>query len=179
MTSLQQLKSTEDSSSPFVDGYLLYLLAAASHALSSEFHVEVKAQGVKIQTWRVLACLIDRPGLMLTELAQFVLLEQSHLTKIIDQLQSGGLVDKQHDTADRRKIKIYITDSGRELVEPLIPSAKIHEQRATAILSRTEEKNLKTILHKLIRQQRQTANTSGVEQGLQLESVGGKTSGQT
>lgn len=177
MTSIQQLKLTEDSSSPFVDNYLLYLLASASHALSSEFHAEVKAQGVKVQTWRVLACLIDRPGLMLTELAQFVLLEQSHLTKIIDQLQSGGLVEKQHDTADRRKIQIYITDRGRELVEPLISSAKSHEQQATAILSRDEEKTLKTILHKLIRQKRQAGNTSAPEEGLQLESVGGKTSG--
>lgn len=179
MTSLRQLKLTEDSASPFVDGYLLYLLAAASHALSSEFHVEVKAQGVKVQTWRVLACLIDRPGLMLTELAQFVLLEQSHLTKIIDQLQSSGLVEKQHNTTDRRKIKIYITDRGRKLVEPLIPSAKSHEQQATAILSREEEKNLKTILHKLIRQQHQAGNTAVAEEGLQLESVGGKTNEQT
>ncbi len=171
MTSLQQLKSTEDSGAPFVDGYLLYLLAAASHALSSEFHVEVKAQGVKVQTWRVLACLIDRPGLMLTELAQFVLLEQSHLTKIIDQLQADGLVDKQHDTADRRKIKIYITDRGRELVEPLIPRAKSHAQRATAILTRNEEKNLKSILHKLIRQQHQAGSPSDTKERPQLESV--------
>ncbi|WP_282605157.1 MarR family winged helix-turn-helix transcriptional regulator [Pelagibius sp. Alg239-R121] len=160
MTSLRQIKLTEDDASPFVDGYLLYLLAATSHALSSKFHLQVKAQGVKVQNWRVLACLIDRPGLMLTELAQFVLLEQSHLTKIIDQLQADGLVEKHLDTADRRKIQIYITDRGRELVEPLIAAAKTHEQQATAILSRDEEKSLKTILHKLIREQRETGNHS-------------------
>ncbi len=179
MTSLQQLKLTEDSAAPFVDGYLLYLLAAASHALSSQFHTEVKAQGVKVQTWRVLACLIDRPGLMLTELAQFVLLEQSHLTKIIDQLQISGLVDKQHDTTDRRKIKIYITDRGRELVAPLITTAKSHEREATEILTRAEEKNLKAILHKLIRQQRQAGRRSDPKEGRQLEPIGARSERET
>lgn len=153
MTSLRQIKLTEDDVSPFVDSYLLYLLAAASHALSSQFHRQVKTSGVKVQTWRVLACLIDRPGLMLTELAQFVLLEQSHLTKIIDQLQAAGLVEKRHDTADRRRIQIYITNAGRNLVVPLIGAAKTHEQQATAVLTGEEEKDLKAILHKLIRAQ--------------------------
>lgn len=174
MTSLSQLKLTEDASSPFVDDYLLYLLAAASHALSSQFHREVKARGVKVQTWRVLACLIDRPGLMLTELAQFVLLEQSHLTKIIDQLQTSGLVEKQHDTRDRRKIKIYITDRGRELVAPLITTAKSHERQATDILTRTEEKNLKAILYKLIRQHRQAGTAQARDEDRQLEPVSAK-----
>ncbi len=159
MTSLRQIKLTEDDASPFVDGYLLYLLAAASHALSSNFHQQVKAHGVKIQTWRVLACLIDRPGLMLTELAQYVLLEQSHLTKIIDQLQADRLVEKRHDASDRRRIQIFITDAGRTLVEPLIGEAKIHEQQAVAALSPNEEKSLKAILHKLIREQRQAGNS--------------------
>lgn len=165
MTSLRQIKLTEDDVSPFVDGYLLYLLAAASHALSSQFHVQVKAHGVKVQNWRVLACLIDRPGLMLTELAQFVLLEQSHLTKIIDQLQAAGLVEKHHDTADRRRIQIYITEQGRALVEPLIDAARAHEQQATEVLTRDEEKNLKAILHKLIRAQRRPEKQPSVGSG--------------
>jgi DNA-binding MarR family transcriptional regulator len=160
MTSLRQLKLTEDSTSHFVDDYLLYLLAATSHALSSTFHAQVKAHGVKVQNWRVLACLIDRPGLMLTELAKFVLLEQSHLTKIIDQLQTGKLVEKRNDTTDRRKIQIYITTKGRNLVEPLIAEAKSHERQATDILSGEEEKSLKSILHKLIREHHQSGDAS-------------------
>ncbi len=169
MTSLRQIKLTEDDASPFVDGYLLYLLAATSHALSSQFHRQVKTSGVKVQTWRVLACLIDRPGLMLTELAQFVLLEQSHLTKIIDQLQAGGLVEKRHDASDRRRIQIYITPPGRSLVEPLIAAAKAHEQQATSALSAEEEKSLKAILHKLIRAQRPSAKRPKAAEGSEPE----------
>lgn len=163
MTSLPQIKLTDNDASPFVDGYLLYLLAATSHALSSQFHRQVKEQGVKVQTWRVLGCLIDRPGLMLTELAQFVLLEQSHLTKIIDQLQAAGFVDKHHDTADRRRIQIYITSAGRDLVEPLIAAAKIHQRQAMSVLTGDEEKQLRGILHKLIRAQNLSDKQSTAE----------------
>ena len=93
----------------FVDNYLLYQLAATSHLYSAEFHSCVKSHGVKIPVWRVLGCLIDQPGLMLTELAKRVLYEQSRLTKIIDQMASDGLVTKKTVATDRRKTAISIT----------------------------------------------------------------------
>ena len=133
----------------FVDNYLLYQLAATSHLYSTEFHSFVKSQGVKIHVWRVLGCLIDQPGLMLTELAKLVLYEQSRLTKIIDQMVDDGLVTKKTVASDRRKTSISITPKGRHIVTPLLSKAKEHEHNVLCILSDAEKDNLKKLLRKL------------------------------
>ena len=74
----------------FVENYLLYLLAAASEKASADFHEEVRAAGVRVPEWRVLACLADEDGAMITHLAALALAEQSRLTRIID--NNGGRV---------------------------------------------------------------------------------------
>jgi hypothetical protein len=45
----------------FVDDYLLYLLARASHAASAGFHARLKARGVAVSVWRVVATLHGAP----------------------------------------------------------------------------------------------------------------------
>ena len=137
----------------FVDDYLLFQLARASHVLSGEFHSYLKDQGVKIYTWRVLACLVDKPGLMLTQLSRRVFYEQSRLTKIIDQMVAEGLVTKVGDKLDRRKTALFVTDKGAEIVRPLVVKAQEHEESSLVILTARERKSFKKILRKLGRLQ--------------------------
>lgn len=140
----------EANARPFVEDYLLYLLAASSHALSGEFHATVKRQGIKVNEWRVLACLVDRPGMMLTELAGLVLFEQSHLTKVIDRMERQGLVARAKTKEDRRKVLIQITEEGRKSVAPLISAARQHEASAIRNLDLADVVTLKGILKKLV-----------------------------
>ena len=46
----------------FVDDYLSYLLARASHVVYKEFNREVRAAGLTSLEWRVLATLSDGDG---------------------------------------------------------------------------------------------------------------------
>jgi len=133
----------------FVDNYLLYQLALASDLLSRQFHSYLKGNGIKASTWRVLACLIDQPGLMLTELSRQVLFEQSRLTKTIDQMVVEGLVRKQITPDDRRKTALFVTVKGAELVRPLIVKAKEHEEESLKVLNARERKSFKNTLRKL------------------------------
>ncbi len=150
MTQAARLRVVDNPADPFVENYLLYLLALSSHTLSREFHALVKDHGLKVNEWRVLACLHDRSGLMLTELASMVLFEQSHLTKVIDRMAASGLVERVKTKGDRRKVLVQITGKGRKLTEPLISAARHHESEAVRELDRTELDLLKKILRKLI-----------------------------
>ena len=60
----------------FIDDYLLYLLALASHQASGEFHAQLKAMGVPVVTWRVLGALSDVDGETVSALARHVLANQ-------------------------------------------------------------------------------------------------------
>ncbi len=119
----------------FVDDYLLYLLAAASEAASAQFHAHVRKQGVRVPEWRVLACLYDQDGEMVTRLADYALIEQSRLTRIIGQMASRGLVTRRGDVEDRRRVRVFLTEEGRALASRLVADARHHE---TDVLRRLE-----------------------------------------
>ena len=122
---IPQDQTSEDKG--FVSSYLLYLLAAASEAASAQFHAHVRENGLRVPEWRVLAWLHDRDGEMITRLARISLIEQSRLTKIIIQMEDRGLLRRQGDTADRRRVRVWLTDEGRALAGRLVSDARTHE----------------------------------------------------
>ena len=71
------------NSAGFVDDYLAYLLARASHLISSEFHAVVEASGLSLMEWRVMASLSGKDSLSINELASIVLAKQPTVTKLV------------------------------------------------------------------------------------------------
>lgn len=133
----------------FVPDYLLYLLAAASSAASDDFHAQVRAAGVRGAEWRVLASLCDEDGQMITQLAQIALMEQSRLTKIVDQMAAKGLVSRQSDPRDRRRVRIHLTEAGRLSGEALVAAARDHERSIVERLRPGEAALLKESLRNI------------------------------
>ncbi len=142
---------TEDGSrKQFVSNYLLYLLAASSEAASASFHETIRERGVRVPEWRALACLVDEDGLMVTQLADFALLEQSRMTRIIAQMEARGLVSRRSDRADGRRVRVFLTDTGRTLAEELVAAARAHERRLFEALPDGSEDVLKPALISLL-----------------------------
>lgn len=136
--------------SRFVDGYLLYLMAAASERASAEFHAQVRKMGLRVPEWRVLACLVDNDGMMVTELAEISLLEQSRMTRIIDQMDKRGLTQRAADPRDRRKVRVSLTEEGRVLARDLVAQAQAHEAALLADLADTDAARIKPVLQALL-----------------------------
>jgi DNA-binding MarR family transcriptional regulator len=135
---------------PFVGDYLLYLLAAASDGVSREFHAEVRRAGLRVPHWRVLACLSDVDGLMVTDLARLVLYQQSRLTKTVDGMERAGLVERRSDPSDRRRTRVFVTKKGLRVVAPLIEAAKTHEASVLSGLPADDARRLKPLLRRLV-----------------------------
>lgn len=147
----KQTKTTKtEKEGTFVSSYLLYLLAAASEAASAQFHLHVRSLGLRVPEWRVLACLTDQDGLMITRLADLALMEQSRLTRIIDQMDKRGLLERRVDIEDGRRFRIYLTDEGRDLSTKLVEEAKVHEKQLLGILEDTDAARIKPVLQALL-----------------------------
>jgi DNA-binding MarR family transcriptional regulator len=144
----------------FIDGYLAYLLARASHQVSREFHAQLRPQGLSVAQWRVLAALSDSGGVSLTELAEIVLFKQPTLTKVIDRMERDGWVKRLIDRADRRRLRIVITARGAAVVSGLLSKAKSHEAAVLASYSSAEIDNLKRILRQLLARSMKAARAS-------------------
>jgi len=147
----------------FIDNYLLFQLALASHTFSEEFYDQLRAEGVSPAKWRILINLVDCSGMYLTALAKYSLYEQSRVTKLVDQLVGEKLVEKRTSHQDRRRVSIHITTKGMQLVKPLIEQAKTHEESVLADLSKSDQKHLKSILNKLAKRHAKDMQIASLE----------------
>jgi DNA-binding MarR family transcriptional regulator len=67
----------------------------------------------------VMACLVSRGPLTLTELSRTLGMSHSTASGIVDRLQSRGLVRRAEDAADRRRTSIEVTEAVRRYVREL------------------------------------------------------------
>ena len=139
----------------FIDDYLSYLLARASHAVYKEFDQQVRAAGLASLEWRVLATLSDGDGssggMTIGELAQEVLAKQPTLTKLIQRMADAGWVSIGADPADARRTLVRANARGKRVVARLIDAARAHETALLAGLSAREVTRLKAVLRGLVR----------------------------
>ncbi len=136
--------------SGFLEDYLLFLLAAASASASAGFHAIVRQHGLRVPEWRVLACLHDSDGQMVTRLASLALMEQSAMTRVVERMEERGLLERRGDSRDRRRVRVFLTDNGRALLGPLLGLAREQEAEILASLPPAQRAALKPMLASLL-----------------------------
>ena len=133
------------------DDNLLHLLALASYRASGPFHGRLRALGVPVPHWSVLAALGNGRAMTISNLARIVLLRQPTLTKVVDRMEKLGLVERQSSQVDRRQVLVHITRRGRGAVRDLLRRAKTHEKEVLDGYGPAAVLQLKTALRRLIR----------------------------
>ena len=133
----------------FVDGYLGYLLGQANHALYKDFDSQVRAAGLSMIEWRVLATLHDSPPLTVSQLALEVLSKQPTVTKLVQRMAEQGWLELLADAMDQRRTLVTVSPAGRKLVRPLLDKARTHEAQMLRALAVPEQAALKKLLAKL------------------------------
>lgn len=137
---------------PFIDGYLAYLLARASHLISAEFHEVVRRRRLPVLQWRVLATLADGQISSIGEVAAIVLVPQSTLTRVAARMGQAGLLLRADDAQDRRITRIRLSAKGLKLAGQLVAQARAHEAAVVGALGGDDARVLKRILLRLIDQ---------------------------
>lgn len=134
----------------FVDNYLAALLAQASHLISSEFHEVVRAHGLSVSEWRVLASLAGGEPISIGQLAQVAVLKQPTVTRMLDRMEARQQVERLAHDADRRVTLVRITGVGSKTVSRLIALAREHEARVLEPFGLPRAEDLKATLRRII-----------------------------
>ena len=134
-----------------ITNYLAYLLAQANRQMSTLLDRALAEEGVQIEHWRILEVLSDELGCSMGELAGKVLMNHPALTKTVDRMVSRGLVHRRADPTDSRRVLVYITDHGLELMARLRERVDEHHEVVTAAVGPRKAEQLKKLLGELIR----------------------------
>ena len=115
---------------PFLDGYLPYLLRQADQAISTAFYEVLTREGVPRSDWRVLAVLHEHRELSIRGLTLHSLSPQPTVTHSVKRLEDRAMVRRVQGTDDKRQRFVSITEEGDVLTARLVSEAKRLEQVA-------------------------------------------------
>lgn len=92
-------------------------LLRAQITLIKEFAEDFRGGPVTMPEYDVLYTLTDCPptGVRLHELAEHVRLSQPGLSRLVERMESDGLVRRERDPHDGRGTRVVLTDAGREV----------------------------------------------------------------
>nr|WP_320115123.1 MarR family transcriptional regulator [uncultured Desulfuromonas sp.] len=137
-----QMKYTTDKSL----GFTVY---RTSLAFKKEFARRLRSYGVTPEQWAVLNCLGEQDGVSQKELAERTYKDSPTTARIIDKLESKGLLKRVDAPQDRRVFLICLTQSGKVLREDILPIATQLNVEASKGLSETDLNQLLDLLNKV------------------------------
>jgi MarR family transcriptional regulator, organic hydroperoxide resistance regulator len=130
--------------------YLAFLLASANRRMHIGLAQSIAAEDVTEEQWRILQVLSDERGRSMGELAELVLMNHPALTKNIDRLVGRSLVQRAADAQDNRKVLVYISDLGLEVVSRLKKNVDAHHGALEDAMGSRKVEQLKKLLKRFI-----------------------------
>jgi DNA-binding MarR family transcriptional regulator len=111
---------------------LFYWTGLLEDRYNQDFIRAMRPARVTIPRFRALAVLMELSDLTVNELAHHTSVERSALSRVLDQLDSEGLIVRRQKSADKRALAISITEAGRAAFLKMRPVRRAILQRATA-----------------------------------------------
>jgi DNA-binding MarR family transcriptional regulator len=95
--------------------YVCFSMRAVMKKIERNLTLQLEDTGITIPQSFILSYLLQDNGATLKEIGNKSLIDSSSMTVLVDKLEKDELVERQLDTQDRRAIRVFITDKGREI----------------------------------------------------------------
>ncbi|MFQ5684061.1 MAG: MarR family winged helix-turn-helix transcriptional regulator [Candidatus Binatia bacterium] len=112
--------------------------------------VDLERLELTVPQFYVLATIGYTGGLPFGEIGEKLMVTVSNLTGIVDRLEKKNLVTRKRDIHDRRIVHVTLTQTGTKLYKSSIPLFEKCVSQFFAPLSKSQQKELASLLRKLI-----------------------------
>lgn len=104
--------------------HIVSRVASEMVTLKSRF---LQDSDLNLRTWHVLVALGERDGQRVTDLSDVALTEISTLSRLLDDMEEQGLVEKRRARPNARSVTVHITTAGRSILTATLPEALRYE----------------------------------------------------
>jgi MarR family transcriptional regulator, organic hydroperoxide resistance regulator len=132
-----------------LEGSVGYQVRMTHRMLQRALQVRIAPHGVTLGMWYYLRALWDQDGQTQRELSRCIGTMEPTTLSAIATMEREGLVRRERNTADRRKIGVFLTDRGKALEALLLPAAIDVVRAATRGLSSGEVRLLLDMLQRM------------------------------
>ena len=126
-------------------------ILTSGYQVNEELSAMFKTHGISLPQFNVLRILRGRKGVAanLSTIQEQMIHKMSNTTRLIDKLIIGGYVNRFVCEKNRRKIEIFITKKGLELLNNLDKQLQTKEQFLLNDLNNNEKEELMQLLSKV------------------------------
>ena len=155
----RQLAMSDDpATNPDAEGHedivlediLPYLINRLTFRMNRLLNRDLRAHGLTISHWRVLAVLDSAESVTVNELAAYAMIEQSTLSRLVMRMEADGLVSRERSEPDGRVVTVSMTARGRAIYAKLRTLSIAHARRVTKGFGEAEQAGLKQSIRRMI-----------------------------
>lgn len=128
-----------------------YLMNRITHRYNQSLQLAVAELGLSVPKMRALFALAAKGPLTVNELTVVAVSEQSTMSRTLDQMERGGLIERSVSKADNRVRVVQLTQEGRDTYRSVWPKMHAAEEALFAGLTpQQRDAFLDTLSHILL-----------------------------
>ena len=105
-----------------------YYIKSSWHSLSRLYNQKAQKHGITTSTAFILLNISSSDGTPATKIAPLMGLESRSLTRALKNLEEKGYIYREKDAKDRRSVRIYLSEKGKEKKGKAIETVKTFNQ---------------------------------------------------
>jgi DNA-binding MarR family transcriptional regulator len=126
-----------------------FLLREVSRRYALRFEQHAQAVSMKLQPCKALVYLQRNEGVSQTKLAELSSIEPMAMVRILDQMESEGLVERKPDPNDRRARLLYLTAKSKPTLDEIWRISDLTRGETFAGISKSERDIFLSVLERL------------------------------
>ncbi|WP_111668865.1 MarR family winged helix-turn-helix transcriptional regulator [Algoriphagus litoralis] len=115
-----------------------YHIKSAWHAISRMYNQQAAEEGFTTAIGFVLININSKEGTPATKIAPLIGLETRSLTRMLKTMEEKGLIYKKADPLDKRSVRIFLTEDGKDKKERSINTIMDFNQQVRDVVSEEE-----------------------------------------
>lgn len=133
-----------------LEDHLGYWLRCLSNLVSHAFAARLEGHDVSVAQWVVLRCLFDVEHVSLNGLAETVGVDNGALSRMVERLVQKDLVVREVDPANRRAVRVRLSEAGRKLVPVLAAEADGNDEAFFGVIGAAERRQFLATVRTLL-----------------------------
>jgi DNA-binding MarR family transcriptional regulator len=126
-----------------------FLLKDLSQRYVLRFEQRARAISLTLSQCKALARLENNEGVSQARLAELAAVDPMTMVRILDRMESDGLIDRRPDPVDRRARRLYLTAKGRKLLAEIWHLADLTRAETFKGISGRQRKTFMDMLERL------------------------------
>lgn len=144
--------NSNDKKEENLPDYSINSILKAGNWMNEKFSDHLKQYALSIQQYQVLSSLRDIKGKTtdLLNLTSQMMSKNSNTTRLVEKLRLKGLITREQNPTNRRKVDIGITAAGLDLLEEIDPVQRSFEKNVLKNMTKRDLLTLNRLIEKMI-----------------------------